>query len=155
MVRAAGGEACAVSVGHGHVARFSPDTVSGIPVVILELPSGREIVYWDPEVDVETGDVTVDSTDGRNHVYGGLLCENLTQAVAFDLLLASLLALHERYADKCRVIMHIHDEIVVECAEADAPQVAATVKRTMEAAPPWAFGLVLRAEPEIMRRYRK
>ena len=51
--------------------------------------------------------------------------------------------------------MHIHDEIVVECDEADAPQVAATVKRTMEAAPPWAFGLVLRAEPEIMRRYRK
>lgn len=155
MVRAAGGEACAVSVGHGHVARFSPDAVSGIPVVILELPSGREIVYWDPEVDVETGDVTVNSMDGRNHVYGGLLCENLTQAVAFDLLLASLLTLHERYADKCRVIMHIHDEIVVECPEADAPQVAAAVKRTMETAPPWAFGLVLRAEPEIMRRYRK
>ena len=135
-------------------ARFECRSISGIRAVECTLPSGRKIMYWDPGYNPDSGEISVD--DGgtaRSHVYGGLLVENLTQAVAFDLLLGSLLALHEVH--KLHVIMHIHDEIVVECDEADAERVAATVKRTMESTPAWASGLVLRAEPEIMRRYRK
>lgn len=156
MVRAVtSGREAAVSVGHGRVVRFANDVISGIPVIRMHIPSGREIVYWEPQVDAENGEITVDSIDGRNHIYGGLLCENLTQAVAFDLLLGSLLTLHERHSDKLRVVMHIHDEIVSECDADRAEDVAATVKATMEAVPPWGTGLVLRAEPEIMQRYKK
>lgn len=145
----------AVRLGSGSVARYVAQEISGIRTVICELPSGRKMVYWDPQIDAENGEITIDANDGRNHVYGGLLVENLTQAVAFDLLLGSLLELHEKHFALCKVVMHIHDEIVTECATKRAEVVAATVKSVMEKAPSWARGLVLRAEPEIMQRYKK
>lgn len=144
------------------------DTIAGRPVIIFRLPSGRALVYWDPQTDVENGEIAVETYGGgdspmparakgakTSRLYGGILAENITQAVAFDLLLGSLLEIHERHADKCRIIMHIHDEIVVECPEAIAPTVAAAVRGAMEKTPAWAPGLKLKAEPEVMRRYRK
>ena len=88
-------------------------------------------------------------------VYGGLLTENVTQAVAFDLLLNSMLTLHEKHSDKCRIVMHIHDEIIVECPTMLAPTVADIMKGIMETPPKWAAGLKLSVEPEIMMRYKK
>lgn len=148
-------EKCAVPVGHGVQAMYSPGAVSGIPVVECVLPSGRKIVYWDPRYDRDADELSIDAVDGRNHVYGGLLVENLTQAVAFDLLLGSLLELYEMHAKELRVVMHIHDEIVSECAATDADAVAQTVRAVMERVPKWGRGLVLKAEPEIMQRYKK
>jgi DNA polymerase len=144
------------------------DTIAGRPVIIFRLPSGRALIYWDPQTDVENGEIAVETYGAGNslmparakgakmsRLYGGILAENITQAVAFDLLLGSLLAISEKHADKCQIVMHIHDEIVVECAEAIAPTVAAAVRGAMEKTPAWAPGLRLIAEPEIMRRYRK
>lgn len=144
------------------------DAISGRPVIIFRLPSGRALIYWDPQIDTENGEIVVETYGGGNspmparakgaktsRLYGGILAENITQAVAFDLLLGSLLAISENHADKCRIVMHIHDEIVVECAEAIAPTVAAAVRGVMEKTPVWAPGLRLAAEPEIMRRYKK
>lgn len=134
-------------------ARFECRSISGIRAVECTLPSSRKIMYWDPKYNPETGEISIDSNNGWAHVYGGLLVENLTQAVAFDLLLGSLLSLYESY--HLRVIMHIHDEIVVECEESRADEVSAIVRRVMETTPKWGVGLVLRAEPEVMKRYRK
>ena len=139
--------------------------IAGRPVVICDLPSGRRMVYWAPKIDPENGEIAVETYGsancsmesvatgaGMSRVYGGLLAENLTQAVAFDLLLVSLLKLH---AAGRKIIMHIHDEIVVECGEDEAEDVAKQMAEIMGTAPSWGSGLHLIAEPEIMRRYKK
>ena len=149
------GHPTAAQLGHNASAIFLPGTVYGQKVIELELPSKRRIVYWDTQNDIENGEISINTYPTRSHVYGGLLCENLTQAVAFDLLLGALLRLHENYRALCRPIMHIHDEIVVECAENDAESVCTAIRAAMETVPLWGRGLVLKAEPEIMKRYKK
>jgi len=157
-----------VGVGETSLVRIRRTTLAGRRVVMMELPSGRRIVYWNPTIDTENGEIAVETygsanssipaqakNAGMTRVYGGLLVENLTQAVAFDLLLGALLEIHERYAGRCQVVMHIHDEIVAECAEQDAEFVQQAVRTAMERVPEWGRGLHLNAEPEIMRRYKK
>jgi DNA polymerase len=84
----------------------------------------------------------------RARLWRGLAVENVTQAVANDLLRSAL----RRLAD---VVLHVHDEVVVQCPEADAERVALEVERVMCEAPEWAAGLPLAAEVKIMKRYGK
>ena len=157
-----------VCVGRLSRVRIRRTKLAGRPVVMMELPSGRRIVYWSPTIDPENGEIAVETygsanssipakakNAGMTRVYGGLLVENLTQSVAFDLLLGALLEIHEKHGDKCQVVMHIHDEIVVECEEASAALVQQIVRAAMERVPAWGDGLHLNAEPEIMKRYKK
>lgn len=169
FVRAVRGDKCvAIGVGETSLVRIRRTTISGRRVVLMELPSGRWIAYWNPRIDPENGEIAVETygsansaipaeakNAGMTRVYGGLLVENLTQAVAFDLLLGSLLEIHEKHRDMCEVVMHIHDEIVAECEEFDAERVAGIVRSAMERVPEWGRGLHLNAEPEIMQRYKK
>ena len=117
------------------------------------LPSGRILCYpyaklepegvsyakaaWKPAQDAKEWP--------RARLWKGLACENVTQAVANDLLRHSLRQLDD-------VVLHVHDEIVVETADPDA---AEKLKRVMCTAPAWADGLPLNAEVETMKRYGK
>lgn len=155
-----------LKVGNIASVQFVPMLIAGRDVIRMVLPSGRAMTYWAPKVCNTTGDVLCETFGGTgapgaeikgavyNRIYGGILAENLTQAVAFDLLLNSLLAINQR-RDLCRIVMHIHDEIVVECDEKDADEVKKFVQKSMETVPAWATGLPLKAEPEIMKRYKK
>lgn len=156
----------AVTIPVGRVScQYRAMTVAGRKTIACVLPSGRLMVYWNPKVDPENGEITVEDCGagnssipadavgfGMNRVYGGLLVENLTQAVAFDLLLNSLLEMHMHCL---RIVMHIHDEIVVECRAVCAEEVSGIMRNIMETPPRWAAGLHLTAEPEIMERYKK
>jgi DNA polymerase len=84
----------------------------------------------------------------RARLWRGLACENITQAVANDLLRYALRQLDD-------VVLHIHDEIVLEVPEADAEAAAARLVQIMCTPPPWASGLPLNAEVAIMDRYGK
>ena len=119
------------------------------------LPSGRVLCYPNAKFD-EEGNVTytkaawkpaADATEWpRARLWRGLACENVTQAAAHDILRHSLRALDG-------VIAHVHDEIVVECAESDAEVVSAHIHQVMCTPPEWAEGLPLAAEGVITRRY--
>ena len=85
-------------------------------------------------------------------VYGGILCENIVQAVAFDILLNALEGLH---AAGKQIAFHVHDEIVVIEKAEKADETARFMAETMTRLPAWGAGLVLATEPEIMERYRK
>jgi len=74
-----------------------------------------------------------------------LACENITQAVANDLLRHTL-----RQVD---AVLHVHDEIVLEASNPE--QAADHLKRIMTTPPTWAVGLPLAAEVKIMERYGK
>jgi len=84
----------------------------------------------------------------RARLWRGLAVENITQATANDLLRHALRHLEG-------VVLHVHDEVVVECPEADGERVALDVERVMCEAPAWAAGLPLAAEVKIMKRYGK
>jgi DNA polymerase len=118
------------------------------------LPSGRVLCYpfaqldsdgvsyakasWKPAADAKEWP--------RARLWKGLACENITQAIANDLLRHSL-----RHLDD--VVLHVHDEIVIETAEPEA--VKAEMERVMCTPPAWAEGLPLDVEVAIMSRYGK
>ena len=120
------------------------------------LPSGRVLCY--PFAKLEADGVSylkaawkpaADATEWpRARLWRGLAVENITQATANDLLRVAL----RRIPD---VVLHCHDEVVVQCAEADGERVAAEVERVMCEPPEWAAGLPLGAEVKIMMRYGK
>ena len=119
------------------------------------LPSGRVLCYpyakfeddgsityakasWKPAADAKEWP--------RARLWRGLACENVTQAVANDLLRYSLKHLSN-------VVLHVHDEIVVE---SDEPEIAReAMVRVMTTPPDWAVGLPLAVEANIMGRYGK
>ena len=116
------------------------------------LPSGRILCY--PYARLETDGVTyakaawkpaADAKEWpRARLWKGLACENITQAVANDLLRHSLRQLDD-------VVLHVHDEIVIETATPD-PEALRSIMCTP---PDWAKGLPLDAEVSIMERYGK
>ena len=117
------------------------------------LPSGRVLCYpyarldadgvtyakasWKPAADAKEWP--------RATLWRGLACENITQATANDILRHSLRQLDD-------VVLHVHDEIVLETDRADAAQ---ELERVMTTPPAWAHDLPLAAEVQEMTRYGK
>jgi DNA polymerase len=124
------------------------------------LPSGRVLCYpfarlesdgvsylkaaWKPAQDAKEWP--------RARLWKGLACENITQATANDLLRHSLRELDRMGFD---VVLHVHDEIVIECASEAAEFVAEHLHEVMCTAPDWAQGFPLNAEVKVMERYGK
>jgi DNA polymerase len=118
------------------------------------LPSGRVLCYPHARFD---GDGSLSyakaawkpAQDAREwpraRLWKGLACENITQAVANDLLRHTL-----RQVD---AVLHVHDEVVLEASNPE--QAADHLKRIMTTPPTWAVGLPLAAEVKIMGRYGK
>ena len=117
------------------------------------LPSGRILCY--PFARLEAEGVTYaksawkPSADAkewpRGRLWKGLACENITQATANDLLRHALRQLDD-------VVLHVHDEIVLETSDPDA---AENLKRVMCTPPAWARDLPLNAGVKTMERYGK
>jgi len=119
------------------------------------LPSGRVLCYPNAKFD-EEGNVTytkaawkpaADAKEWpRARLWRGLACENVTQAAAHDILRHSM-----RQIDG--IVLHVHDELVVECPAHEAEAVAARMHQIMCTPPAWATGLPLAAEGVTTTRY--
>ena len=128
---------------------------------LIWLPSGRAITYHDVELDErfrfldeKTGKWVTRISDGyanpqggRTMTYGGKLTENVTQAVARDLLAAALVRLENAGFE---TVGHVHDEVLV----AGTKDVEA-VSGIMCDSPEWAAGLPVGSEGFYCYRYRK
>lgn len=156
----------------GNRAPFGPD---GRIVMVrdgrhnrLILPSGRSIWYryaraqQDPErperVDRRT---FIGKAKGVGHAridtHGGKLTENITQAIARDALFDLIMKI-ERKTEKgwpARIVLHVHDEVVLEVPTKHADQVMADTLGMMSKTPKWAPGLLLKGEGKILERYGK
>ena len=86
----------------------------------------------------------------RISTYGGKLVENITQGVASCVLREAMLRLEEEWFS---VVMHVHDEVVVESPIHSEP--LEEMIEIMTVVPDWAEGLPIDADGWRGKRYRK
>jgi DNA polymerase len=121
----------------------------------IRLPSGRFLCYPAPKVNIETGKISYMGMNqytkqwSRIGTYGGKLAENVTQAVARDIL---AVAMPVAEAAGFEIVLHVHDELVTEIPLGGN---SAGLGEIMRTAPAWADGLPLAASAYETNRYRK
>ncbi len=122
----------------------------------IGLPSGRALCYPAPRID-DKGRITYLGTNqytrkwGRLHSYSGKLAENITQAVARDVMAHGMLL-----ADPAgyEIETSVHDELITETPDTEDFTVEG-LAGFMATVPDWAPGLPLAAAGFETDRYRK
>ena len=124
-------------------------------MLFITLPSGRNLAYVKPKIGENRfgGDcITYEGVGGtkkweRLDSYGPKFVENIVQATSRDILCYAMQTLR-----CCSIVMHIHDEVVIE---ADRRMSLQAVCDQMGRTPPWAKGLQLRADGYETDFYKK
>ena len=124
-------------------------------MLFITLPSGRRLAYVKPKIGTNKfgGDcITYEGVGStkkweRLDSYGPKFVENIVQATARDILCYAMKTLR-----CCSIVMHIHDEVVIEADRRMSMQV---VCDRMGRIPPWAKGLQLRADGYETEFYKK
>ena len=114
--------------------------------LFITLPSDRRLAYVKPRMGENRFGGEAVTYEGvgaakkweRIESYGPKFTENIVQAIARDILMYAMQTL-----SYCSIVAHIHDEIIVECnRNVSLDAVCEQMGRT----PPWAEGLLLRAD---------
>ena len=124
-------------------------------MLFITLPSGRNLSYVKPKIGTNRfgGDcITYEGVGStkkweRLDSYGPKFVENIVQATSRDILCYAMQTLR-----CCSIVMHIHDEVVIE---ADRRMSLQAVCDQMGRTPPWAKGLQLRADGYETDFYKK
>ena len=124
-------------------------------MLFITLPSGRRLAYVKPRIGENRfggESVTYEGVGGtkkweRIESYGPKFVENIVQAISRDILCYAM-----RTLSHCRICAHVHDELIIECRkDASLDAICEQMGRT----PPWAEGLVLRADGYETQFYKK
>jgi DNA polymerase len=129
-------------------------TVAWVPdedVLYIQLPSTRRLYYHHPRLR-SSGDNTHISTEDHEKMWGGVLTENIVQAISRDILAENICVLE---AQGLHVCLHVHDEVVLCVPEEYAESVLQQTIQVFHEVPEWADGWPLAGEGKIMRRYGK
>ena len=124
-------------------------------LLLITLPSGRKLAYVKPRVGTNRFGwdcVTYEGVGGTKkwepiETYGPKLVENIVQAISRDLLSHAMAALRH-----WPIVIHVHDEIVIEAHPALTVE---EVCAAMSQSPPWAQGLILKADGFETGFYKK
>ena len=85
-------------------------------------------------------------------LWGGLLAENISQALARCVFSDMLLRIEQAGLD---VIFHVHDEVVIEVDKDKADDTLAKVLDIMKTPPSWIPDIPLDAEGKVLTAYEK
>ena len=85
-------------------------------------------------------------------LYGGLLAENASQALARDVFSDCMLRMEQ---EGLKIVCHVHDEVLIECDAEEADEVLTKTLDIMKTPPKWIPDLPLDAEGKIVERYEK
>ena len=124
-------------------------------MLFITLPSGRRLAYVRPRIGENQfggSAITYMGTNAakqwaRLESYGPKFVENIVQAISRDILCYAMQALRD-----CAIVAHVHDEVIIE---ADPGMSLETVCERMGRTPPWAQGLLLRADGYATPFYKK
>ncbi len=119
------------------------------------LPSGRRLAYVKPRIGENKfggESVTYEGIGAtkkweRLESYGPKFVENIVQALSRDILCYAMKTLR-----CCNIVAHVHDEIIIECRPDTS---LAAICEQMGRTPPWAKGLILRADGYETQFYKK
>ena len=123
--------------------------------LFIELPSGRKLAYVKPRMGENKFGGESGTYEGvgttkkweRLESYGPKFVENIIQGIARDILVYAMKTLRN-----CEIVAHVHDEIIIE---ADKRMSLEVVCEQMGRTPPWASGLILRADGYECEFYKK
>ncbi len=118
------------------------------------LPNGMSLHYPDLRKSVDENgwdSWTYQSGDMRKKIYGGLLCENIVQALARIIVMWQMLQINKRY----RCVMTTHDEVVALAKTAQAQRCVEFMEKWMRTAPAWCHDIPLNSEGGFDVRYSK
>ena len=124
-------------------------------MLFITLPSGRRLAYVRPRIGENQfggSAITYMGTNAakqwaRLESYGPKFVENIVQAISRDILCHAMQALRD-----CAIVAHVHDEVILE---ADPGMSLEAVCERMGRTPPWAQGLLLRADGYATPFYKK
>ena len=124
-------------------------------MLFIELPSGRQLSYVKPRIGENKfggESVTYEGIGAtkkweRLESYGPKFVENIVQGTARDILCYAMQTLR-----CCAIVGHVHDELIIECRkDVSVDAICQQMART----PPWAEGLILRADGYECEFYQK
>lgn len=124
-------------------------------MLFIVLPSGRRLSYVKPRIgENQFGgeSVTYEGIGAtkkweRLESYGPKFVENIVQGTARDILCYAMQTLRH-----CAIVGHVHDELIIECSkDVSVDAICQQMSRT----PPWAEGLLLRADGYECEFYQK
>lgn len=125
----------------------------------LRLPNGMFLQYFGLHgtAEITRDDLVMTETTyltrtGRTKLYGGLLTENVVQALSRIIIAEQMLKIHDA---GYRIVTMAHDEIVIVAKKKDAEKALDFMIKTMSTAPDWAPGLPLAAEGGYDTNYSK
>lgn len=138
-----------------------PQVVKGVKffyqsgMLFILLPSGRTLAYVKPRIGENRfggESVTYEGVGGtkkweRIESYGPKFVENIVQATSRDILMYAMKTLW-----CCSIVAHVHDELIIE---ADPRMSLDVLCEQMARVPPWAEGLILRADGYVCDFYKK
>lgn len=135
------------------------DIINGLDFLTVTLPSGRKLFYARPYLAPNRWGNDSLHYQGMNQTtkkwcdletYGGKLVENIVQAIARDCLAETMQRLEE---NGYKIVMHIHDEVVIDCPEklADLDRACEIMCEPVK----WADGLLLKAAGFVGDYYMK
>lgn len=124
-------------------------------MLFIELPSGRRLSYVKPRIEENKfggESVTYEGIGAtkkweRLESYGPKFVENIVQGTARDILCYAMQTLRH-----CAIVGHVHDELIIECSRDVSVE---TICQQMGRTPPWAEGLILRADGYECEFYQK
>ena len=124
-------------------------------MLFIELPSGRRLSYVKPRIgENQFGgeSVTYEGIGAtkkweRLESYGPKFVENIVQGTARDILCYAMQTLR-----CCAIVGHVHDELIIECSKDVSVD---AICQQMGRPPPWAEGLILRADGYECEFYQK
>lgn len=124
-------------------------------MLFITLPSGRRLSYVKPRIGENRfggESVTYEGVGAvkkweRIESYGPKFVENIVQAISRDILCYAM-----RTLSHCRICAHVHDELIIECRKDISLE---AICEQMGRTPPWAEGLLLRADGYETLFYKK
>lgn len=124
-------------------------------MLFIRLPSGRRLSYVKPKIgqnkfggeSVTYEGIGTTKKWERLESYGPKFVENIVQGISRDILCYAMQTLQD-----CAIVGHVHDELIIECQKEVSVDL---VCEQMGQTPPWADGLLLRADGYECDFYKK